>query len=70
MLLNFPQDLMKFYALILCINKDAVLDSEITDQFKVYRNDRNGLGGGVFILVAKGLISIEKPEFVTECELD
>ena len=50
--------------------KDAILDSEISDKYKLYRNDRNALGGGVLIMVSKELISTEEPTFVTECELE
>ena len=35
------------------------------ENFKVYRNDRGTLGGGVFIAVHSELVSIEQPESVT-----
>ena len=35
-----------------------------------YRSDRDTLGGGVFILVHKSLISEEEPELVTSCEIE
>ena len=40
------------------------------DYVTTYRNDRDTLGGGVFILVHKSLISEERPELVTSCEID
>ena len=40
------------------------------ENFKVYRNDRGTLGGGVFIAVHSELVSIEQPESVTECEIE
>ena len=49
---------------------DAHKDSEyFPDNYMVYRNDRNALGGGVFILIHKKLIAIEEPKFVTNCEI-
>ena len=49
---------------------DWVKDSEIfPSNFKAYRNDRKSDGGGVFILVEKSLIAVEKPSFVTKCEI-
>ena len=39
-------------------------------HYKVYRNDRSSLGGGVFVLVHEDIISVEQPELVTECELE
>ena len=51
-------------------SKDAVLDSEITSVYKVFRNDRNSLGGGVLFLVSNSLIVTEQPELVTECEMN
>ena len=51
--------------------RGAFLDSElVSDQYKVYRNDRDEEGGGVFILVHKDIISIEETTLVTECELE
>lgn len=35
----------------------------------VYKNDRSTTGGGVFILVHTNLVSEEKTEFVTDCEI-
>ena len=37
--------------------------------FNVYRNDRNSDGGGVFILIHQNLVSMETPQFVTDCEI-
>lgn len=51
--------------------KDAIKSSEIfPDNYTVYRNDRGTLGGGVFIMVKKDIISIEKTELVTNCEIE
>jgi len=41
----------------------------IPDNYTAYRNDRGTLGGGIFVLVENGLVSVEHPEFVTDCEL-
>ena len=38
-------------------------------EYNVYRNDRNTDGGGVFILIHKSIVSMENPEFVTNCEI-
>ena len=47
-----------------------IKSSEIfPDYVTTYRNDRDTLGGGVFILVHKSLISEERPELVTSCEI-
>ena len=40
------------------------------DNYTVYRNDRGTLGGGVFIIVNKDIISVEKTEFITNCEIE
>ena len=52
-------------------DSDHIKSSEIfPPQYNVYRNDRNVNGGGVFILVHKRLVSMELPEFITDCELN
>lgn len=51
--------------------ESAIKSAEIfPENFKVYRNDRGTLGGGVFIAVHSELVSIEQPEAVTECEIE
>jgi hypothetical protein len=51
--------------------KDAIKSSEIfPSDYLHYRNGRGTLGGGVFILVHKSIISIEQPELVTDCEIE
>ena len=46
-------------------------DSEVfPTNYKAFRNDRNLDGGGVFILIEKSLIAVEKPSFVTKCEMN
>ncbi|CAG2252899.1 unnamed protein product [Mytilus edulis] len=51
--------------------KDAIKSSEVfPENYTAYRNDRGTLGGGVFILVQNDIIAIEKPEFVTKCEIE
>ncbi|CAG2233662.1 unnamed protein product [Mytilus edulis] len=51
--------------------KDAIKSSEFfPENYTAYRNDRGTLGGGVFILVQNDIIAIEKPEFVTKCEIE
>jgi len=51
--------------------KDAIKSSEIfPSNYLHYRNDRGTLGGGVFILVHKSIISIEQPELATDCEIE
>ena len=53
------------------IDKNAILSSEIfPSHYKAYRNDRSSLGGGVFILVREDILSVEEPEYVTNCELE
>ena len=50
---------------------DAFLDTElISNEYKVYRHDRNEKGGGVFILVKNTLVSVEEPQIVTDCEIE
>ena len=50
---------------------DAIATSEIfPDDYNVYRNDRNSSGGGVFIMTHKSLTVEEKPDLVTECEIN
>jgi hypothetical protein len=51
--------------------KDAIKSSEIFPSDCLhYRSDRGTLGGGIFILVHKSIISIEQPEIVTDCEIE
>ena len=53
------------------IDKNAILSSEIfPSHYKAYRNDRSSLGGGVFILAREDILSVEEPEYVTNCELE
>ena len=50
---------------------DAIKSSEVfPPNYNVYRNDRGTLGGGVFILVDKAIISEEQPEYITNCEME
>jgi len=50
---------------------DTITSSEIfPSNYRVYRNDRGTRGGGVFILVHEDIVSVEQPNFVTECEVD
>ena len=49
---------------------DAIKSSEVfPSHYNAFRNDRSSLGGGVFILVHKDLVALEKTEFVTDCEI-
>ena len=51
-------------------SKDAIKSSEIfPNNYTIYRNDRGTLGGGVFIMIHNSLISMEHPEYVTDCEI-
>ena len=55
--------------------KDAIKSCEnFPDNYvyiyTVYRNDRGILGGGIFIMVNKDIISVEKTEFITNCEIE
>jgi hypothetical protein len=51
--------------------KDAIKSSEIFPSDCLhYRSDRGTLGGGIFILVHKSIISIEQPEIITDCEIE
>ncbi|CAG2212034.1 unnamed protein product [Mytilus edulis] len=51
--------------------KDAIKSSEVfPDDYNAYRNDRGTLGGGVFILVHKDIISVEQSSLVTNCEIE
>ncbi|WAR06007.1 LORF2-like protein [Mya arenaria] len=50
---------------------DATKSSEVfPTHYRAYRNDRGSLGGGVFVLIHEDLVAEEKPELVTECELE
>ena len=49
----------------------AIRSSEVfPENYNVYRNDRNGDGGGVFILIHKSLIAMEMPEFTSDGEIN
>ena len=49
---------------------DAIKSSEVfPSHYNAFRNDRGSLGGGVFTLVHRDLVALEKPEFVTDCEI-
>lgn len=51
--------------------QDAIKSPEIFPcNYKVYRNDLGTIGGGVFVAVHEDIISSEKPELVTECEIE
>ncbi|CAC5395645.1 unnamed protein product [Mytilus coruscus] len=53
------------------LTKVAIKSSKVfPENYTTYRNDRGTLGGGVFILVQNDIIAIEKPEFVTKCEIE
>ena len=50
---------------------DAIKSAEVfPDNYTAYRNDRETLGGGVFILIQNNIIATEQPQYVTNCELD
>ncbi|KAK3097942.1 hypothetical protein FSP39_014709 [Pinctada imbricata] len=50
---------------------DAIKSSEVfPPNFNVYRNDRGTLGGGVFILVEKSIVSEERTDLITNCEIE
>ena len=49
-----------------CINSCEIFPK----NYSVFRNDRDTLGGGVFIMVHENLVAIEKPEYVTNCEIE
>ena len=51
--------------------QDAIKSSEIfPPNYNIYRNDRGTLGGGVFIMVNKDIISEEQPDLITKCEIE
>jgi hypothetical protein len=51
--------------------KDAIKSSEVFPKnFKIYRNDRGTLGGGVFVGIHEELISTETTSIITECEIE
>ena len=51
--------------------KTLIKSSEVfPTNLYIHRNDRGSRGGGVFTGVRKGLVGIEQPEFVTECEIE
>lgn len=48
---------------------DTISSSEIfPNDYNIYRNDRNALGGGVLIMTHKSLTVEEQPQLVTNCE--
>ncbi|CAG2231239.1 unnamed protein product [Mytilus edulis] len=50
---------------------DAIKSAEVfPENFKIYRNDRGTLGGGVFLGIHEDLISTEFIEHVTGCEIE
>ena len=53
-------------------SQDHILSSEIfpTQEYNVFRNDRNKNGGDVFILAHKSLTVEEQPQLVTDCEIN
>jgi hypothetical protein len=51
--------------------KYAIKSCEIfPDNYTKYRNDRGTLGGGVFIMFNKDIISVEKTKFITNYEIE
>ncbi|XP_071480876.1 uncharacterized protein [Diadema antillarum] len=51
--------------------KDAIKNSEVfPSSYQIYRNDRDGCGGGVFIGVQQEVMCSELPNAVTECEIN
>jgi len=42
----------------------------LRNNYTAYINDRETLGGGVFVLVHNDIIAVENPELVTNCELE
>jgi hypothetical protein len=51
--------------------KDAIKSSEVFPKnFKIYRNDRGTLVGGVFVGINEDLISTENTSIITECEIE
>ena len=40
-----------------------------TDEYQVFRKDRDKIGGGVFILVKENMIAIEQEDLSTNCEI-
>ena len=50
--------------------QDGIRSSEIFPvHYTAYRNDRATVGGGVFVLAHQDLVVEEKPELITECEI-
>jgi hypothetical protein len=51
--------------------KDVIKSSEVfPENFKIYRNDRGTLSGGVFVGIHEDLISTENTSIITECEIE
>lgn len=57
------------------IGTETLIDPTVTDNqifppnYKLYRKDRNMLGGGVLIAISNDIISIPVPELQTDCEI-
>ena len=50
---------------------NAIQNNEIfPDNYRIFRNDRGTLGGGVFIAVNKSITSYEMTDYITECEIE
>ena len=50
--------------------QDGIKSSEIfPSHYTAYRNDRATVGGGVFVLAHQDLVVEEKPELITDCEI-
>ena len=53
------------------VGPDVIANQEIfSDDYKIFCNDREGRGGGVFIGVPINMTIVECPEFVTNCEIE
>ena len=51
--------------------QDAIKSSEVfPPEYVAHRNDRGTLGGDVFVLTRHDMIATEKPELVTDCEIN
>ena len=52
------------------VSADAIKSTEVfPTHYNAFKNDRRSLSSGVFTLVHKVLVALEKPEFVTDCEI-
>jgi hypothetical protein len=53
------------------LRKNAIKSSEVFPKnFKIYRNDRGTLVGGIFVGINEDLISTENTSIITECEIE